>query len=132
TIEKPKITAATGLYNVVRQVFGSVGIAVAATSLTHGRSEYRAVLAEHVTAFDPAARSWLEAATAGMRAAGADALTASRRALELLDLELLRQAAVLAYNHVFVLVTFLFAASLPLVLFLSNASGGEPTEVMVE
>ena len=35
-IEKAKMTAAAGLYNVVRQVSGSVGIAVAATTLTTG------------------------------------------------------------------------------------------------
>ena len=49
TIEKPLLTAASGLYNVIRQVFASVGIALAATFLTRGEIRYRAILTEHVT-----------------------------------------------------------------------------------
>ena len=32
------MTAASGLYNVIRQVFGTVGIALAATFLTQGET----------------------------------------------------------------------------------------------
>ena len=54
TIEKPLMTAASGLYNVIRQVFASVGIALAATFLTRGEIRYRAVLTEHVTSYSDA------------------------------------------------------------------------------
>src|SRR5438093_3272899 len=91
TIEKAKMTAAAGLYNVVRQVFGSVGIAVAATTLTTGIARYHDSLAEHVTMYDPTTRQWLATATAALRAAGSDAYTASRRALDLLNGDVTRQ-----------------------------------------
>jgi DHA2 family multidrug resistance protein len=126
TIERTKMTAAAGLYNVVRQVFGSVGIAVAATTLTSGVARYHDVLAEHVTMYDPATRDRLGALTAGLRAAGSDAFTAARRALQVLDVEVTRQAAVLSYNHVFALVMVLFALALPLVLLLR--AGTAPDE----
>ncbi len=116
TIAKPKMTAASGLYNVVRQVMGSVGIAAAATELERSQSTYHDVLAAHVTAYDAATQSWLHAVTAGMMRAGADAVTATRRALEILNGEVERQAAVLAYNHVLLLVALLFLVGLPLVL----------------
>jgi len=118
TIEKAKMTAAAGLYNVVRQVFGSVGIAVAATTLTTGIARYHDSLAEHVTMYDPTTRQWLAVATAALRAAGSDAYTASRRALDLPNCDVTRQAVVLSYNHVFALVMLLFAIALPLVLLL--------------
>jgi DHA2 family multidrug resistance protein len=127
TIEKAKMTAAAGLYNVVRQVFGSVGIAVAATTLTTGIARYHDSLAEHVTMYDPVTREWLRAVTAGLRAAGSDAYTAARRALDLLNAEVTRQAVVLSYDHVFALVMLLFAMALPLVLFLRTA-GTAPDE----
>ena len=116
SIPKPKMTAASGLYNVVRQVMGSVGIAAAATELVRSQARYHDALAAHVTAYDPATQSWLHAVTAGMMRAGADAITATQRALAILNGEVTKQAMVLAYNHVLLLVAVLFLVSLPLVL----------------
>jgi DHA2 family multidrug resistance protein len=123
TIPRQKMTAAAGLYNVVRQVMGSVGIAAAATELVRGQARYHAMLAEHVTMYSTATQDWLRGATAGMMRAGADAVTAGERALKLLDFRVMRQAAVLAYNHVLLLVALLFLVSLPLVLLLRGARG---------
>ena len=116
SIRKPKMTAASGLYNVVRQVMGSVGIAISATELTRGRAIFHDRLAEHVTIYGAATQGWLRAATSGMMRRGVDAATASRQALRILDLDVMRQASVLAYNHVLLLVATLFLVSLPLVL----------------
>jgi DHA2 family multidrug resistance protein len=89
--------------------------------LTTGIARYHDSLAEPVTMYDPATREWLRAVTAGLRAAGSDAYTAARRALDLLNAEVTRQAVVLSYDHVFALVMLLFAMALPLVLFLRTA-----------
>ena len=51
TIEKQTMTAAAGLYNVVRQVFASIGIAIAASQLTKAMTSYHALLAEKVTEY---------------------------------------------------------------------------------
>jgi DHA2 family multidrug resistance protein len=118
TIPKPKMTAATGLYNVVRQVCSSVGIAVAATQLTYGTARYHDLLAEHVTVYGEGTRMLLRQLTTAMLRAGADPVTAAQRALSLLDLRVLRQATVLAYNHIFELTTVLFLLGLPLTQFL--------------
>mgnify|MGYP001546965427 CR=1 FL=1 len=69
--------------------------------------------------------------TAGMRAAGADASTAAQRALALLAGTVSQQAAVMSFNHVFVLITGLFVISLPLVYFLRGVehADGMPTIV---
>ena len=95
-------------------------------------AHYHAVLAEHVTAYDPATTAILGRIQAGMAAVGADAGTAYQRALKLLDLSVLRQAAVLAYNHVFELVTVLFLLSLPLVFLLARNVRGSVVEVVGE
>ena len=116
SIPRSRMTAAAGLYNVVRQVLGSVGIAVAATELVRSQSRFHDVLAEHVTPYGAATQDWLRDATAGMMSAGADAATATGRAIRLLDVRVMRQAIALAYNHVLLLVAALFVVSLPLVL----------------
>jgi DHA2 family multidrug resistance protein len=131
SIERPKVTAATGLYNVVRQVFGSIGISLAATELARGVDQNKAVLADHVSMYDPTTRNWLAAVTAGMQAKGADALTAGRQALAMLNGQMVRQAAVLAYNHIFVIIATLFAVSVPLVLLLSTKQA-EEVEMVLE
>src|SRR6185436_7857783 len=114
TIARANMTAASGLYNVVRQVMGSVGIAIAATTLTTSTARYHAILSEDAGA-SAAGRTWLAAITQGMIAKGADAYTAATQAMRVLDGMISRQAAVLAYNHVFVLVSLLFFIGFPLV-----------------
>ncbi|HUQ19480.1 MAG TPA: DHA2 family efflux MFS transporter permease subunit [Gemmatimonadaceae bacterium] len=126
TIPRPQVTAATGLYNVSRQVFGSVGIAFAATQLTSGISRYRQMLLEHVTTANAAAVSWLSNATAAMMArTGSDIITARRMALRLLDGTVMRQATVLSYNRIFVGVSLLFVIALPLIFLLKRGHAVE-------
>ena len=133
TIDRPNVTAATGLYNVSRQVFGSVGIAIAATQLTAGVTRYHAILAESAGSANAAAVSWLQSATAAMMArTGADVATAHQEALKLMDGMVTRQATVLSYNRVFVLVSFLFIFALPLVFLLKRGHAAEDGEVIVD
>ncbi|HEX7020002.1 MAG TPA: DHA2 family efflux MFS transporter permease subunit [Gemmatimonadaceae bacterium] len=117
TIPRPRMTAATGLYNVVRQVMGSVGIAIAATTLSSSTVRYHAILSEDAGA-SAVGHQWIARIAAGMMSKGADAFTAKAQALRIIDGMILRQAAVLAYNHVFVLVSALFVLGFPLVFLL--------------
>src|ERR1051325_2004570 len=130
SIPKPKITAASGLYNVVRTVFGSIGIALAASQLTTHTAINKAVLAEKAGMTNPTATAWVAQATAGLaQRTGTDVYTARLRALRLLDGSITRQAVVLSINEVFVLIAILFAFSLPLVLLLRAGSHGGPAEI---
>ena len=104
----------------VRQVFASIGIAVAATQLSYGTHRYHDVIAEHVTLYGEGTRLFLQRATAAMRAAGADPVTAAKRAVAILDGQVTRQAVVLAYNHIFELAAALFVLGIPLVLLLKH------------
>ncbi len=120
TIPRPTMTAATGLYNVVRQVSASVGIAIAANQVDAGTHRYHDLLAEGVTPYAEGARMMLQRLTAGMVQAGADAVSAAHRALAILNLQVTRQAVVLAYNHLFQLAAMLFVVALPLTLLLKG------------
>jgi DHA2 family multidrug resistance protein len=109
---------------------GSIGIALAATLLTHGEATYHAVLAEDASG--PVARDWLRHATSSMQALGADPGTAQQRALGILNLKVSQQATVLAYNHIFVLVALLFVIVTPLVFLLRSAGHVEGVEIMAD
>jgi DHA2 family multidrug resistance protein len=134
SIPKPKITAASGLYNVVRTVFGSLGIAVAASQLSSTAAANHAVLVERAGLTNPTAMAWVAQATQGMMRSGADPYTARLRALRLLDFSITRQSVVLAINHVFVLIAILFVLALPLVVLLrgGHAPGEGEHEFIAE
>jgi DHA2 family multidrug resistance protein len=131
-IPKPKITAASGLYNVVRTVFGSIGIALAASQLSSNSASNHAILAERAGVANPTASAWVAQATAGMMRTGVDAYTARMRALRLLDATITRQSVVLALNHVFVLIAILFVFALPLVLLLRSGHAEGEAELVAE
>jgi DHA2 family multidrug resistance protein len=117
-ISKPKMQAATGLYNVVRLVFGSVGIAVAATELDRGTVRYGAALMRNVTEYKDTTLEWVRTLSEAMSTQGSDGFTAYSQALGLINTEVTRQAMMIAFNRLFFMVCLLFVLSLPLVYLL--------------
>ena len=131
TVERSSLTAAAGLYNVVRQVFGSIGIAVAASQLTKSETIYHALLAEKVTDYSSSTSAWMSSVYGGMQAQGVDPVTGKQMALTLLDGELSRQAGMMAYNHMFLLVTVLFVISMPFIFLLKTDKKHEGLEEII-
>ena len=132
TIEKPVMTEAVGLYNVIRQLFSSIGIAVAATLLTNGESRYRSVLVEHVTSYSTATTQWLATATEAFKHKGLDLFSAHKGALALLDQEINRQAQMLSFNSIFAIMSIIFLVSGLLVFILRESKSSEEAEVPLE
>src|SRR5436309_11880043 len=56
-----RIPNGTGLFNLLRQLGGSIGIAISATLLSRFAATNHALLAEHVSSFDPFTRTRLAA-----------------------------------------------------------------------
>jgi DHA2 family multidrug resistance protein len=119
-MSKRNMTEAAGLYNVVRQVFGSVGIALAATVITGRTGAYHDVLARNLTPYNDAALGWLRSVSGALTARGMDPASSHLGALRLLDLGVTQQASILAYNHAFYLVAALFLACLPMAFLLEG------------
>jgi len=129
-VPKPEITEATGLYNVVRQVMGSIGIALAATLLTQSEAINHASLVERASG--PVAQRWIANTAAGLQHLGATAADAHLHALALLEYLVSRQATVLAYNHIFQLVAIMFAVVTPLLLLIPRSGHSEGAEMMAD
>jgi len=132
SIERPKMMAASGLYNVFRQVFGSVGVAVAATLFTRGQNSCRALMMEHVSLSNPAALTWIGKVSGALVNRGTDLITARAKAAGMLENLVMRQAAMLSFNRIFFLMAFLFVIALPLVLLLRKQGGAEVAEVAID
>jgi DHA2 family multidrug resistance protein len=130
TIEKPLLTAASGLYNMIRQIFGTVGIALAATFLTRGETRYHALLAEHVTASRDIASASVQHLLSFLSSRGVNVTGSEMEALKFLDGLVSRQASMLAYNHVYFLIALVYLFSMSLVMLMKNtrqARGAEMT-----
>ncbi|MGA2527394.1 MAG: DHA2 family efflux MFS transporter permease subunit [Smithellaceae bacterium] len=132
TIEKQMLTAAAGLYNVVRQVFSSVGIALATTILTHGEQANRALLMEHITAFGNTSAETLRSLSQYFSSQGMDIIDAQNKALKAIEGIVMRQASMISFNHVFFLIAVIFVISTPLIFLINDSRRELKTEIINE
>jgi DHA2 family multidrug resistance protein len=132
TIEKPMLTAAAGLFNVVRQVFGSVGIALAATILTRGEQAKRALLMEHITAFGNTSAETLRSLSQYFSSQGMDIIDAQNKALKAIEGIVMRQASMISFNHIFFLIAVLFVICIPLIFLITDSRRETGTEIINE
>ena len=123
------IPQGTGLYNLARQLGGSFGIAITATLITRFRENAREALRPHLEPGAPAVQPLLEALTRRFQALGGDLAQAQARAMAALDFRLERQAAMIAFEKVFLTMGVTFILALPLLLLFKTGrvrGGGGP------
>jgi DHA2 family multidrug resistance protein len=119
---------ATGLYNVVRNVGASAGVAILTTLLARQTQAHQAALVGRVTVWDPATAERLGLLERAFAAAGADPHTASQQALHRLYEEVQRQAAMKAFVDDFRVIMWLFVAFVPAVWLMSRPVHHAPEE----
>jgi DHA2 family multidrug resistance protein len=132
-VSPAELPTATGLFNVVRNVGGSVGIAVTTTWLSRQTQVHMTTLISHVTPWSAATAERLARLQDVYLAAGADADTARRQALGHLYAEVQRQASMNAFADDFLRLAALFFAIVPLVWVMrrrSDAPRPQPVEAV--
>lgn len=107
---------ATSLFNLMRNIGGSLGIATATTLLYRHGQEYGSRLASHLSAYDPGARALLEGLQRRFVAAGSDPVTAASQAHAAAAGLVARQATMMSFVSVFRLLGLTFLLMLPLLL----------------
>ncbi len=125
-IPRERMGNATSLFNLMRNIGGSVGIAITGTMVARNRQATAALMSAHVTSYDPAAQSLFAQARAAFMAAGADAVTATDRAYAAIAGVVQRQAAMVAFVGLFQLLGIIFFAMLPLVLLMKRPGTSAP------
>jgi DHA2 family multidrug resistance protein len=115
-LRKEEIGNATGIYNLMRNIGGSVGIAMVMTLLVRGSQAHQSYLTANLTAGSPATVRMIQGLGARFFHAGANAHTARMEALGALYRSVQQQAAVLSYADNFRLLAYLSLACVPLVL----------------
>lgn len=112
-----QLAQGTGMFNLTRQLGGSLGIAISATLLSRFTAQSRALLAEHIVVGDPTTLARLDGISRALVAKGMNALSAKQQALMILDRQLQGQASVLAFSKLYLLSGIALMAALPLLLF---------------
>jgi MFS transporter, DHA2 family, multidrug resistance protein len=127
TIAPQRMGNATSLFNLMRNIGGSIGIALTGTYLQRHRQVVGAALGEHINIYDPVSRSMITQITNGLIATGSDAVTATQRAYLVLEGMLFRQASMVTFVTIFRLMGVVFLMMIPLVFLMKRPKrGGAP------
>lgn len=122
-IPKERMGNATSLFNLMRNLGGSIGIATTGSLLARKQQEYINVMGAHVTAYSPQSQSWLESVRQGFIASGSDPVTASQRAYAALFGAVSKQAAMVSFVQLFRMLGLIFLLLLPLVMLMRRPRG---------
>jgi DHA2 family multidrug resistance protein len=114
-LKNEQLGNAAGIFNLMRNIGGSIGIAGVATFLARWTQVRQATLIAHLTPYDPAYQQWLSTAQSGL-AARVGKLAAGPKSLGLLYRVLGQQARLLAFMDIFRVVSILALVAAPLVL----------------
>jgi len=139
-ISRHQLTNATGLSSLLRQIGGSVGLAVFATQLTRRGIIAKASVAAHLSAVDPGVVNRVNGIQGALMGKGMDSTTAHQVAIMSLDGMATGQGMLMSFDQLFLLGGILFMAVLPLLIFLKqpdlapvqNAPGEAPEVAHME
>jgi MFS transporter, DHA2 family, multidrug resistance protein len=125
-IPRERMGNATSLFNLMRNIGGSIGIAITGTLLARHQQAHIHLLGAQVDPLNPAAQATLDRLRAAFVAAGADTVTATQRAYAALFGMVQRQASIVSFVEIFRLLGVVFLLMIPLVLLMKRPSGRSP------
>ncbi|MDD4905253.1 MAG: DHA2 family efflux MFS transporter permease subunit [Methylobacter tundripaludum] len=116
-----EIKNASGLYNLMRNLGGAIGLAVANTQMIYLTKAHYATLRDSVTATSYQAQEMLEGLTASMQQMNVP--DPDLAALKQITGLALREAEVMTFNNLFQVIAVIFLASLAIAPFLKKVDG---------
>ncbi len=129
-VPREKMSQATGLYNLVRNIGASIGTAMVAVFFERSQAYARADLVRHLSPTRPLVQERLHGIIALL--AGKFGHASPQTALRLLDAMLSRQVALLSFERTFAFVGLAFLVSIPLVVLLENVKPSRGSRVVLE
>src|SRR6185437_3443815 len=112
-----EIAQGTGMFNLTRQLGGSLGIAIVATLLSRFTFQAKSQLTQHVVTVGTDAQARLEFISSGMVARGMNPAISHQQALMVMDRMVTAQASVLAFSRIYLLSGIALCFSVPLMIF---------------
>ncbi|NML19793.1 DHA2 family efflux MFS transporter permease subunit [Pseudoflavitalea sp. G-6-1-2] len=125
-LQPKEYAAGISLNNMIRQIGGAFGIAMANNYISHQYAQHRADMVANTYDGAPAMTERLNAITQSMITKTGDAATAGTKALSMIDRAVDKQAYYLAYLDTFHLIGIFFIVVIPLVVFLRKKKTNAP------
>jgi len=123
-IPKEEMGNATSMFNLMRNLGGSVGIACGTTFLFRRTQFHTQLLGSRITALNPYAMAQLKGMAAGMVAKGSDPVTANHQAYGAMWGMVQQQAYMQAFVDTFRALSVVFLLMLPLLLVMKRPTHG--------
>ncbi len=120
TISRTEMGNATGMFNLLRNIGGSVGIAMAATLLARYEQFYQTNLVAHINPYNPTFQMHLGKIKQALIIKGISVTQADHSALGMVYGEVRRQSGALAFNRIFFIIGLAFLVIIPLLLLLKR------------
>ncbi len=119
-LRRQEMGNAAGVYNLVRNIGGSIGIAALTASVVRGGQTHQTYLGANLVAGTASSTATLAGLTAKFMAGGFDAVTAQVKAMGLVYNNLQQQATVLAYADNFRFLGYLSMACILLAMAMAK------------
>lgn len=127
TIPREEMGNATSIYNLLRNMGGSFGVAFVTTMIARREQFHHMRLVEHLTPFDTPYRLAAQRGAELLQYKGVAESSSGYGGLGLIYREFQRQAAMLSFNDTFFTLCIMMSCVLPLVFLLRRAKGsGSP------
>ncbi len=115
-----EIPQGTALSNMVRQLGGSIGIALITTFISRQTYMHYTYLSENLTLTDPQTQQRLSMVTHGLMSKGLDEMSATKAAEGILARQTSQQASFLTYKDLFIYLGFFFLLLVPALILFRN------------
>ncbi len=119
-IARARMGNAASVFNLMRNIGGSVGIAMTATLLSNRQEVHRQLLSEHINLYSPATQQMFTAIKGALMARGADAVTATQGAYATMYGMVMKQAAMLSFLDTFRVLGIVFLIMAPLMFIMKR------------
>lgn len=116
TLQKAEIGNATGIFNLMRNIGGSIGISMTTSLISHNAQVHQAAMVHNLTPYDPVYQQSLSNFTHFFMYKGSDIVTATQQGYQALYGTLVAQANLFAFVDNFRIYALIAALLIPLLL----------------
>ncbi|MGO9613466.1 MAG: DHA2 family efflux MFS transporter permease subunit [Dissulfurispiraceae bacterium] len=121
SVKKEDMGNATGIFNLLRNLGGSFGVAFVTTMLSRRAQFHQLRLTEHLTPFDTTYQIITRQSSKLLHYRGFESFVPQQGGLPVIYEQLLRQASMLAFNDAFYITCIIMICILPLVLLMRRS-----------
>ncbi len=121
-IKPQEAASASSLFNMMRNLGGSIGVAMVSTFVTQREQLHSSRIGEAITLGSPEVQNRLNSLTQMFISKGADSTLALQEATKMLDRIVRRESFIQAYNDAFLLLSVVVMLSVVAVVFLKKTA----------